>query len=370
MEIFRLFENGKPKSDPKFVKRLDADLKRCGFSEEITKGFLFFLGWSTPLLIDEIDDIKVLERIINLYSVPSGDFGKYGMLNDFVFAQVIYTANYIIHKNIIQDLDSLDAHLRSISLGERNQVLFKTEPDAELVNDFKNLDFKLEPITNFYDKLFVKMGNHLHDNDFSFKKCYEAGFAYYNMGMHMDTNGTRYLIEVLSLSLPSIYSALRNYPLLYVLYPEELAANHIFSSILQFFYKGIPRNILGPIHEFHQVIFYEPGTTKLRKSWNSFNEESIIGVFINAAKIRLSHLFNSQEEFLQFNDMHMPELKGASININDLFKLMQHLISDKYGIKLYAKYNHTGEFMQALGVLFYETCLHAMVLKNLDYEDF
>jgi len=372
MRIFNLFEKSKPKNDPEFAKTLDAHLEICEFSDEIKKGFLFFLGWSTPLDSEGGDNTTLAEKLISLYSVPSGDFAKYGELNDYVFAKTIYTTNYILHKQIFEGVETLETNLRSVSLpaSGKQHIILKTDVDDAFASRYDNLVFKLEPITNFYDEIFTIMGRHLHQTGFSFKKSYEAGFAFYNMQMHMDLKGTQYLIAGIRETLPPLYSTFRRYPMLYTLHPKEFYSNHPFSSILWFFYSGISKEIIEPIHKYHQVIFYEPGTTTLRSVWQNWNEDSIMNVFLNAASIRKTEFSRSRDEFLKFNDMQMPELKGAKIDIEQLFELVQKILTNKFGLSLFAKCNHRGEFMQMLAVLYYETCLHAMVLEELDFKQY
>jgi hypothetical protein len=70
-------------------------------------------------------------------------------------------------------------------------------------------------------------------------------------------------------------------------------------------------------------------------------------------------------------------LINASININDFLTAILEVIKSKYAINGYQEFidgyeakidttwNNKGDYIQFLVILFYETCLHALVVKEI-----
>jgi hypothetical protein len=138
------------------------------------------------------------------------------------------------------------------------------------------------------------------------------------------------------------------------------------------FYTGINTNITQPIHRFHQYIFYIPNSTNFRSQWdfdsrNDFDKQGLI--FLNAISIRNTDVMSSKSEFLKYDDLMCPELKNAVIQRDDLYNIILNGIISKYNIQPVSNepeaWNNLGDLIQFYCILFYETCLHAIVLDNI-----
>lgn len=117
MKSIKILENGSDKNnnlmvDLEFRQRMNADLDYCGLDNDIQKGFLFFMGAAmnsvvndTPIdvsdfLVDEEEIQDSMLRILNQYSLSTGDFIDYGQLNDYVLYKHIYMYHHILYKLI------------------------------------------------------------------------------------------------------------------------------------------------------------------------------------------------------------------------------------------------------------------------------
>lgn len=220
---------------------------------------------------------------------------------------------------------------------------------------------------------FKKMGEHLQSKNYDNKRSYEAGYAYFCLKLSVDAEGITFLLRMIFNSLTPVYKALFNYPVLNFALQDILRSNHIFSNSLQMFYGGLDHKIIEPIHTFHQFIFYNPGSSEFRSEWdfeNRDDKKSEMMVFINALSIRETSLNQNKEPFLNFKDFMIPELKNLSISKDELYYRIKQGITQKYGLYPVQEevdiWNNLGELIQYFGVLFYETCLHAMVLDRVE----
>ncbi|EAZ94373.1 hypothetical protein FBBAL38_00015 [Flavobacteria bacterium BAL38] len=369
--------------------RLNADLNYCGLSPEIQKGFLFYLGASINIGINEspVDLSKYMStpelqkesylKIINAYSQSTGNFSDFGELNDSVFSEMIYTCNSILFQISGVDTNEIDNKLRSVTIGKSNlQPLLKSDVDEDLQQKYTNQKWNLNVCHNLIEDFFFKMGEHLNKTGYDNRKSYEAGYAYFCMQTIMDINGTRFLLSTIYNSLSPLYKAFFSYPILNFAYQDALKANHIFSNTLQMFYAGINPSIIKPIHRLHQLLFYIPNSSDFRLKWdfeirNDIEKQSMI--FLNAISIRDTNIMSSKNEFLEFDDLMCPELKNAVIGRDEFYNYIQKGIIEKYGIRPAGKdidvWNNLGDLIQYFCVLFYETCLHAVVLEKIKIDD-
>jgi hypothetical protein len=376
-----------PVSDPYLHERLNSDMNYCGLKPEIQKGFLFFLGASINIGINESPvDIsqylstpdlqkKTFLKIINAYSQCSGNFS--GGLNDGVFSKMIYSCNSVLFKLSGLNPDEIDKKLRSVSIGKSNlHPLLKTDVDKDFQEKYANQSFNLNVCHNLIEDFFLKMGDHLHKTGYNNRKSYEAGYAHFCMQTTMDINGTSFLLSTIYNSLTPLYKAFFSYPILNFSYQDALKANHIFSSTLQMFYAGINPEIIQPIHRFHQAVFYVPNSSKFRPEWdfetrNDTEKQAII--FLNALSIRNTDIMSLKNKFLAYDDLMCPELKNDVIDKDDFYYTMQKAIFEKYNIRPAINnpevWNNLGDLLQYFCILFYETCLHAVILDEIKIDE-
>jgi hypothetical protein len=377
-----------PTSDPYLYDRLNADMNYCGLSPEIQRGFLFYLGAAVNIGINEspVDLSQYMStpdlqkesflKIINAYSESTGNFSDYGDLNDGVFSDVIYTLNTIIFELCGLNPDEIDQQLRTIELKGRISKPLKMDLVEALQEKYLNRTYNLNVCHNLLEDFFFQMGDHLHKTGYDNRKSYEAGYAHFCMQTTMDMNGTRFLLTTIYNSLTPLYKALFNYPILNFAYQDALKANHIFSNTLQMFYAGINPEIIQPIHRLHQMIFYVPNSSNFRPQWDfetRNDEEKQVIIFLNACSIRDTDIMSLKNDFLDYNDLMCPELKNAIINRNDFYVEMKKGIVGKYDIRPAGQdieeWNNLGDLIQYFCILFYETCLHAVVLDEIKIND-
>jgi hypothetical protein len=374
-----------PKSDPYLYDRLNADMNYCGLSPEIQKGFLFYLGATINIGINEspVDLSQYMStpdlqkesflKIINAYSQSTGNFSDYGDLNDGVFSRMIYTCNTILFQVSGLEASEIDKELRSVNIGKSQlPPLLKTDVDEDLQKKYSNQNYNLNVCHNLIEDFFFKMGDHLNKTGYDNRKSYEAGYAHFCMQTSMDINGTRFLLSTIYNSLTPLYKAFFSYPILNFAYQDALKANHIFSNTLQMFYAGINPTIIGPIHRFHQLIFYIPNSSNFRPQWdfesrNDTEKQNII--FLNALSIRETDILSLKSHFLDYDDYMCPELNNAVIDRDELYYTIQKGIIGKYYIRPAGDdtevWNNLGDLIQYFCILFYETCLHAVVLEKI-----
>jgi len=382
MKIFKFKADKSQSSSNEFKKYIDDQLNYLEFSPSTQKGLLFFLGASivseinnTPfeLGFDRNDQEKFPEFImkaVNQYSISSGDFSDYGDLNDYLFTDAIYNFSYIISHVILDAGNDFDENLRKIIINDREiGVPLKTKLDNGLIEQYKSQKFSLNTFQNLFSDFFEKIGSHLESKNYSNSKSYEAGFAFYNMSLQMDVNGTFFLHNIMRSMMPSSYRVFWNYPTLFSLYREALYANHTFSSMLQFHYGSLGQK--GPIqmiHKFHQMLFYEPNATELRSLWdfkNTDQKEMIYILFYQTIDMR--RIFSEDKDvFIQSEELSNKDLIGVSITKLDLLNELLKIVYEKYNINLTAEgWNNFGDYLQALSVFYYECALHILLPKEI-----
>lgn len=376
-----------PVSDPYLHERLNSDMNYCGLKPEIQKGFLFFLGASINIGINESPvDIsqylstpdlqkKTFLKIINAYSQCSGNFS--GDLNDGVFSKMIYSCNSVLFKLSGLNPDEIDKKLRSVSIGKSNlHPRLKTDVDKDFQEKYANQSFNLNVCHNLIEDFFLKMGDHLHKTGYDNRKSYEAGYAHFCMQSFMDVNGTRFLLSTIYNSLTPLYKAFFSYPILNFAYLDALISNHIFSNTLQMFYAGINPKIIQPIHKFHQAVFYVSNSYNFGPQWdfetrNDSKKQKTI--FLSGLSIRETNIMSLKNEFLAYNDLMCPELKNIVIDINEFYSIIQQGIFKKYNIRPAGNdievWNNLGDLIQYFCILFYETCLHAVILDEIKIDE-
>ena len=382
MNIFKYKADKNKSSSNEFKEYIDGQLNYLELSSSTQKGLLFFLGTSivseinnTPfeLGFDRKDQKKFPEfivKVVNQYSISSGDFSDYGDLNDYVFTDAIYNFSYIISNVILDAGNDFDENLRKIIINDREiGVPLKTKLDNGLIEQYKSQKFSLNTFQNLFSDFFEKIGSHLESKNYSNSKCYEAGFAFYNMSLQMDVNGTFFLHNIMRSMMPSSYRVFWNYPTLFSLYNKELYANHTFSSILQFHYGSLGQK--GPvqlIHKFHQMLFYEPNTTELRSLWDFKNTDQKDMIYILFYQtIDMRRIFSENKDvFIQSEELSNKDLISVSITKLDFLNEILKIVYEKYNINLTAEgWNNFGDYLQALTVFFYECALHVILPKEI-----
>jgi hypothetical protein len=384
MKFIQIEPNELPDPSHDFQKQFDAYLELCKFTNEERLGIAFFLGATLPGIVSEIasesEDLFNSLKILSLYSKSTGDFSDYGDLNDAHFNSWIYNANLAISK-ICGDESSIDDNLRTIE--KWNVVIGKAEPNIEFLENYDFDTFNLNSIQNLNDELFRETGRHLMEKEYSNTRAYEAGFAYRMMMSNMDVKGTNYLLSRISSYLSPLFEAIFHTPILYVMNNDAFHANHLFSQILNNFIGGENSNLMQiaqPIHLYHQYLFYQEGSSDFREEW-LFNKDDERGsahlIFRSALNIRKTNLIEHAEIIKQSGELYNKSLIDKKIETRDFLKAILEVIQNKYSINGYEEFvkgegtawdstwNHKGDYVQYLVILYYETCIHAMVVEEL-----
>ena len=384
MKVHILNISDLPESSEEFRNYFDSYLELCEFKREEKLGILFYLGATLQGKLSNVDpespEFNNYLQVFSLYSKSTGEFSDYGDLNDAVFNSWIYNANLAISK-ISADDTPIDENLRALPFG--NIIVGKSEPKTEFLEKFKYDSFSLKAIQNLNDEVFIQTGSHLKDRDYSCTQAYEAGFAYRMMMLNMDLKGTDYLLTRISSHLSPLFESLFYSPILYVFNQHAFKANHLFSQILNNFYGGQNSKlfpIAQTIHIYHQFIFYKENSSELRDEW-LFNQNdengSAIMVFLNALNIRKTNIKENFFAIKQSGEVYDKSLIDARIDKNDFLKAILNVIQSKYSIngidefvlgedaKKNTTWNNKGDYIQFLVILYYETCLHALVSKEI-----
>jgi len=367
-----------------FQIHFDAILELCKFKVEEKLGVLFYLGATLPGKLNGVSpqsaDFNKYLQVLSLYSKSTGDFSDYGDLNDAFFSSWIYNTNLAISK-ICADESSIDENLRTLPFG--NIIVGKSDPKDQFLGNHKYDSFNLNAVQNLNDEVFYETGKHLLETGYSFSSAYEAGFAYRMMMLNMDIKGTDFLLSRISSFLSPLFEAIFYAPFLYVFNHHAFEANHLFSQILNNFIGGNNSKLMlvaQPIHLYHQFLFYKENSSEFRDEWlfaKDIDEGSAISIFLNALNIRKTNLIENAEIIKQSGEVFNPSLINAKIGTTDFLKAILEVIQSKYSINGYDEFvngegtkwnstwNNKGDYIQFLVILYYETCLHAMVIDDL-----
>jgi hypothetical protein len=375
--------------DPYLYERLVSDLNYCGIEIETQKGFLFYLGAAITIGIND-GPINIKQKllnpdlqkdtfleIINAFSHFSGNISDYDDLDDTIFSKAIYTYNFIFFQISGLNPNEIDKNLRNIEVDGSNYFTpLKSDIDNLLKEKYTNSSFNLNTCHNLLEDIFSQMGIYLHELGFDLRRLYEAGYAFFCAQSYMDINGIRFLLSIVYNSLTPLYKALFNYPILNFSNQVALKSNHILSNTLQMFYTGISPDIIKPIHLYHQLVFYVPNSNNLRPQWDFPSRNDTLkqaSVFMCALSIRETDIIKLKKQFLTFDDCMCPDLKNQVISKNKLFYKIQTGIIKKYGISVDINnpenWNNLGDLLQYFCILFYETCLHAIFLKEITADE-
>lgn len=379
MKVKYIEPNNLPKPSIEFRNYFDSFLKLCEFKEEEKLGILFYLGAFLPVKLSNIDPDCSQLQVLSLYSKSTGDFSDYGDLNDGVFSDWIYNANLAISK-IINDESAIDENLRTLPIS--NLIVGKSNPKNEFLDLFKKDSYSLNAIQNLNDELFTKTGLYLKKKTYCCTKAYEAGFAYRMLMTQMDIKGTHYLLSRINSYLSPLFISLFDAPFLFVSDQKSFKANHLFSLILNAFFGGSESKlfpIVQSIHLYHQFLFYKKNSIELRDEWpfnKDTNEGSAVMVFYNALNIFKTNLKENAKVIKQSGEIYDTSLIDTKISSDDFLKAILEVIRSKYSINGYEEFvegdvawnttwNNKGDYIQFLVILFYETCLHALVVDEI-----
>lgn len=359
-----------------FKTYYDETLDRCGFSPELQKGILFFLGASIITNnADQImrlfkDDLRVQEELhilIRLYATPNQGYDDISDLETTPLSSAILTYNHIVLHQILNQENQFDKQIKQNPSGV--SILNDAHIIEDWADDFKDAKYTIATLHRLNKKFFEYIGQYLTALNLDHTQAYAAGITFYQKYQAIDFDGTSFLNFNILDTLSPVFKALLSYSVLYRYYPQELNANHFFSSILQFFYISGNREIAKPIHQFHHNLFYTNNPRKVRREWNFEIEKRgviISQIMHNAMNIRRSQIGKQHEFFIKSDQYILNHLKDVEITKNDFKVEIQQLLENYYEIKIdeiVKDYTHA-EFLQACAILFYETCAHAMIIKD------
>lgn len=384
MKVDILNPSALPEPSLEFRNTFNSYLDLCEFNDEERLGLLFFLGATLPGKLGSTqpntEEFQSILNSISLYSKSTGDFSDYGDLNDAVFSSWIYNANLAISK-ITSDDSLIDDNLRTIP--NSSIIIGKAEPREDFLNNYQEDSFSLNVVQNLNDEIFSNVGLHLKDNGYSSTRAYEAGFAYRMMMLNLDIKGTTYLLSRIISYLSPLFQSLFYAPILYTSNLNAFKANHLFSQVLNNFYGGQDSalfTIAQSIHRYHQLIFYKERSTELREEWlfnKKVDEGSAMMVFFNGMNIAKTDLKQNSSSIKTSGQVFGKDLIDAEVSSTEFLKAILNIIKSKYSINGYDEFlsgsnskwnnswNHKGDYIQFLVILFYETTLHALVTKEI-----
>lgn len=371
-----------PEHNEEFRHYFDGYLDLCEFTESVKLGLTFILGAVTPQVLNTAEPDKMHDSLktVTLYSRGTFDFSSYGDLNDYVFSKWIYNYNIVLF-DILGIEEPLDNYLRKIP--GMDVIIGKADIDEDFRGVYCKEAYTLNTVQNLNDDFFEKVGQHLYQNEYSTYKAYDAGVAYRMMMLNMDIKGTIFLLSQIRGYLSPLYQSLFYAPYLYVNFREAFVANHLFSQILQNLVGGSESDLgilAKPVHRYHQFIIYEPGSVSLRELWpfgKKTKEGSAVSMFMHAVRILEADLSSSSVDIQNADQVYDRELIGAEISLSDFLNRILKVLHDKYSINGYHEFtgsdnnqwsdtwNNKGDYIQFLALLYYETAIHALALKDL-----
>jgi hypothetical protein len=376
---FALGKKSKPSEFASVINNLNDYL---GFTNKQRKGLAFLYGITLPISAfkskvfdsqsiqgDNNKSTEFILSLLGLYTTSSESWLDYAQKidSDFVRSK-IYNFNFIYWKCLKQSEGSIDDFLKNIP--DVDITIGKTDLENEWVEKFFDLSFNLKNVNQLYYDFILSIGSLLDEQNVSIEESYAVGFAFYSFVIQQDPKGSHFLISTLSNSCPPLFATLQEYPVLYTYHRESLNANHIFSSVFHFFTIGIEPSILKPVHTFHQLLFYENGTTEFRSIWDFSkidNELLVVQTFQNALAIRETNLFERRSAYMESKQIFASQLIGQKVDKAAMFNGIQNVLLAKYGYDLeLAKLNSRSEFIELIAMLYYETAIHAMVLEVLE----
>lgn len=364
------------KTDTLFKTFFDQTLDRCGFDPVLQKGILFFLGASIianntnqviKLFADDSRVQQELNLLIRLYAQQEKGFNPVVDLETTPLCSAILTYNHIVLHQLLKQEDQFKKHIK------QNPDEISIIADANIIedwaNEFTDSKYTIATLHRLNIKFFEYVGQYLNALHLDNFQCYATGISFYQKYQAIDFDGTNFLNHTILDTLSPLFKTLFSYPILYTFYPQELNANHLFSSISQFLYPSVNGDIVKHIHYFHHHTFYTNNPRKVRREWNFEKEKRgiiISQIIHNAMNIRNSVVMTSQPIFLKSDQYILNDLKGVSITRNDFKATIQHLLENYYEMNIdevINDYTHA-EFLQACAILFYETCAHAMIIEE------
>lgn len=345
----------------------DQVLNRCEFDDHLRRGFLFFL--SASMVSNNVNELMSLHQnqeklneafnqLVFSYAVPNENDQHLFELNFQPLGDILYTINSIYLEQIQGKTGVLKERLK-------HQATY-TLVD-KLVEQFKEKKFTVGHNHQIITEMFRALGRYLNLARLDDEDSYKAGLAYYKIEQQKDFEGISLLFSTILHAFPPLYRALFKFPFFFIYDQNRLNANHLFSTILQFFYMDTNTAIARHIHAFHHYLFLKPNSVNLRREWK-FEEENrgqmISQMMFNALNIRKSPIYDFREEFLNSDQFIFKRLKNQSISRQAFILEMQDLLENYYEMKVddmvHEEYNHA-EYLQFLAIMFYEVSAHAML---------
>lgn len=349
----------------------DQVLDRCEFDVETRKGMLFFLA--TSMITNNVNELmnlhedqdelnKAFNDLLFLYAVPDDKDQKLFDMNFQPLLDILYSVNYIY----LEKTNGKEGFLNQNLKPENQYQLIE-----DLVEQFADKKYTIATNHQLMTKMFRSFGAYLHLSNFDEETCYKAGLAFYKSSEQKDFEGFNAMISTVTNSFSPLYRTLFKFPLFFVYDQNRLNANHLFSSILQFLYFDVNRDIARNIHAFHNYLFLKPNSVALRDEWK-FEEvdrgRMISQMMFNALNIRNSPVFNLRNEFLNSDQFILKGMKNQTLSQEEFIYQIQHLMEEFYEMKVddmvEEEYNHA-EYLQFLAIIFYEASAHAMLPNDL-----
>ena len=349
----------------------DQVLNRCEFEPKTQKGMLFFLAVS--MMNNNLDQLEkhihnddqlmeALNNLIFLYSIPTKEDSNLFHLEFEQISKLFYTVNYLYLKKI---QPTKNEKVEELEFENQENLL------QDFIAEFQDKKYTVATNHQIVTAMFNKIGDYLEASGLDEEQAYKAGLIMNKLSQNQDYESFNFLISNILKVLSPLYRTLFKFPYFFVYDQNRLNANHLFSSILQFFYLDANREIAKNIHAFHNYLFLKPNSVQLKKEWdfeNTSRGQMISQMLFNSLAIRNSPLMQFREDFLKSDQFIYANLKDQNLKREDFIRNIQFLMEEYYESKINEmieeEYNH-GEYLQFLAILFYEATAHAMLPKEI-----
>lgn len=378
-----------PDPSTEFQEIFHSWLNLCQFTEEEKLGICFFMGLYFPreIMTPHKDPQTVWKqmRAISIFSKSSLDSDDYEEVDHPYIIECLYNVNLLI-SFILKDEIPFDQYLERHAPFPGDILAIKGDVNEAFINKYKDCKDNINNFQNLFDEFFTQIGTHLRSFNYSCERAYEAGVSFIAHWPPYGFTGFYFYIDTIYELLPPLFKALYDAPLFFVEDQEKFQKTHLFSLTLGHFYKTSYKNlqkVSKNIHLYHSYTFYNGENATFGKNW-LFTTDSEMGsaikVISHAVRIKKMDFLLPEDKQEVKDYLYAKGLYGSNISFHDFTVNILDVLEEKHGIigheefldisggKWNNGYNHKGDYIQFLAILFYEACLHALVTKSINLE--